>query len=238
MTVAFNYPAGSTLIDELIRRITNLDRTTALAALNRAQKWCLRQGTFQFQQAAPVTLTITAQVAPQQAARAVLSQASNLPPMDAGKAKMMLNPDGSPVVHVPWSDFWSALNFNLPASVMYDAYTVMTTVNQTDVTNTFYFFPNVTGTTQLYYHKMSTELTDSATSFSTLPPDFSDLLVDLAEAEERRIYDVGDTWQLLMQRSQDQIKVLLDGYRSETIQPTSLSDAQAKIQESTQLGRA
>lgn len=230
---------GQTLVTELVRRLANLDRPTALAALNRAQNWCLRQGTFQFMMTTPISIAITLQAAPAQAATA---SSANLNNLDVGKAKMVLNTDGTPIQHVPWSDFWQSMNYNLPSGLTtYDCYTVQSfnsAAAGSGTANTFYFLPNITGSAVIYGHRFASPLVDNVTSSLEMPNDFDDLVVDLAEAEERRIYDIGDTWQLLLARSQDQIKVLLDGYRSSTLQPTGLQDAQTKVQEATALGRA
>lgn len=225
--------SGTQLIDELVRRLTNEQRSDALAALNRAQKWVLRQGSFQFMMSAPVTLNPVQGSNPNLAAVATYAGS-----IEASKGKMMFNTDGTPIKHIPLSDFWNSLNYNLPATTSYDCYTIQT-VNSAavDPQHTFYFLPNQSGTAFFYFHRVATPLQDSSGIFSELPADFDDLLVDLAEAEERRIYDIGDSWQLLLGRAQDQIKVLLDGYRSETQQETGLNDAQLKAQEQTQVGR-
>lgn len=225
--------SGDLLVDELIRRLTNLDRTTALNALNRAQRWCLRQGSYQFMMGGPLPLSGTLRAAPQQTAIATVNGA-----IDPGKAKMIFNSaDGTPVRHVAWSDFWQSLNYNIPNNATYDTYTMQTLNTNGDPAHTIYLLPNISADIEFYYHRISTGLSDAPNSYSDLPSDFDDLLVDLAEAEERRIYDIGDSWQLLLTRSQDQIKLMLDGYRSESQQETGLTDASVKSQETTQLGR-
>jgi hypothetical protein len=157
--------------------------------------------------------------------------------MDPGKAKMILNIDGTPVQHVPLSDFWESFNYNLPEGASYNTYTIITDNTTSPPTHQFLFFPSIPGVVTLYYHRILTDLTGGSDR-TAFPKDFDDLIVDLAEAEERRVYDVGDSWQLLLARCQDQIKVLLDGYRSMTMEPSSLQDSSTKIQEKTALGQA
>lgn len=228
--------SGQQLVDELTRRLTNLDRTTALEALNRAQKWCVRQGSFQFMMTTvPYTFSSGGGILEQVGQMAAKAQISL--PMDPGKAKMVFNLDGTPIRHVPFDEFWQSVNYNIPTGTMYDTYTVKTQFYSNAPVHTFYFLPNVDGDAVIYYHSILGEIADGGGSYSELPNDFDDLLVDLAEAEERRIYDIGDSWQLLLQRSQEQIKLLLDGYRSSTQQETNLSDATVKAQETAQLGR-
>lgn len=219
------------MVTELQRRVTNLSSTIALAALNRAMSWVTRQGSFQFLMAGPVTLVVT------QDSSLLASSGAFTLAMDPGKAKMVFNGDGSPVQHVPFSEFWASENYNVASTGgLYDVYTLKTDNSATN-SHTMYFLPKTDGNVFLYYHRLPTPLTGD-TSIPDLPPDFHILLVDLAEAEERRIYDVGDSWQLLMTRAQDQLKLLMDGYRSMTQQPSSMSDSTLKIQEETQTGRA
>lgn len=156
---------------------------------------------------------------------------------DPGKAKMVLNADGSMVQHVALSDIWESYNYNLPVSTSYNVYTVVSDNTTSPPTHTFLFFPSMTGFVTLHYHRTMTDLTGGSDR-TPFPKDFDDLIVDLAEAEERRIYDVGDSWQILMARCQERIKVLSDAYRSMTQQATSLQDAQTKVQEVSQLGRS
>lgn len=311
----------SALVSELQRRLTNLDNTDALAALNRACRWVARQASFEFLTTASTVITVGTPLAatvvntgtmhlvdgdsaalwvsgdtfavdgtwapllgpfppaptgyPQSdividgdtygvywvldgqhmviAAvwhkatgtytwtheTATISPAGNGPSdMDPGKAKLVLNSDGSPVQHVPLSEFWASFNYESTVeSGAYDTYSIITDNTSNPPSHTFVFFPAPSGSVTLYYHRILQDLTLGGT-LTMFPRDFDDLIVDLAEAEERRIYDIGDTWQLLLARAQDQIKVLIDGYRSMTGQPAMVTESAAKIQESTQTGRA
>ena len=221
------------MVAELQRRITNLSSTVAQAALNRALSWVMRQASFQFMITGPLTLTVTGAADPNDPTASANLSGS----LDPGKAKMMLNIDGTPIQHVPFSEFWTSSNYNVTSMTgLYDTYTIRTD-NYASPTHSFYFMPKSNGTAIFFYHRVPNVI-DNSTGTCDLPVDFHPLLIDLAEADERRIYDVGDSWQLLMARSQDQLKLLIDGYRSMTSQPSQLSDAQVKIQEQTQLGKA
>lgn len=156
---------------------------------------------------------------------------------DPGKARVVLNSDGTMVQHVALSDIWESFNYNLPASTSYNVYTVVSDNTTTPPTHRFLFFPALPGVVTLYYHRTMTDLLGGSDK-TPFPKDFDDLIVELAEAEERRLYDVGDSWQILMARCQERIKVLSDAYRSMSQQATSLQDAQTKQMEVTQLGRS
>lgn len=207
------------LTTELQRRVSQVSSTDALAAVQRAIRWINRQGSYTFQLNSFQTWNVTS------------SAVYTIPTdMDTGKAHTLLNPSGLPVRKVGVQDSWISGNYNLPADKGFDCY-IITKVS-------FLFFPAQTATTAVaaLYHLRTVDISGSTTS--NLPRDFDDLIVDLAEAEERRVSDVGDTWPQILARCQDQIKTLLDGYRSVSQEPMPTTEAAGVVVEKTQIGRA
>lgn len=218
---------------ELQRRLQNLSDAHAIAALNRSIKWIERQSGYLFMaEPTPALIVVTSRTPPEQAAIGSMQVS-----FDPSKGKMVFNVDGTPVQHMALSDLWMSSNYNIPGQDIYDGYAIATDYTANPPLHTFYFTPNVSGSVFIYYHRAHVDIADSPSSFSGLPAEFDDLIVDLAEAEERRVYDIGDSWQLLLGRCQDQIKVLIDGFRSESQQAAQVSDATVKVQEATQIGR-
>lgn len=207
------------MVTELQRRITQLNGTDAGEAINRAIRWVNRQGSYSFQVADPTTLVV--------ANNGVTTAPAT---MDVGKAHVITNPNGHPVRKVGLQDVWLANNYNTPADLNYDVYTL----TQTKIV--FYPAINPGLTVTIIYHTITTDI--SGAQVSNLPRDFDDLIIDLAEAEERRFFDVGDQWPQLLARSVDQIKTLLDGYRSVTMEPMTGVEAALVVNEKLQTGRA
>jgi len=159
--------------------------------------------------------------------------------LDPGKAKLLMNYDGSPIMHAPLSEFWQSLNYNIrTGQTNYDTYTILSDNTVSPPTHQFLFFPSTgSSSVTLYYHRVLKDLTGGG-DYTAFPKDFDDVIVDMAEAEESRIYDSTDTWQILTARVQDQIKLLEDGYKNMTSEPAMQSESASKIQEATNLGRA
>jgi hypothetical protein len=212
---------------ELARRVTQLSTgvgSAAETAISRAIRWINRRGSYTFQRAAPTSLVITG-------GTLTIAAPSDL---DAGKAIGMTNPSGLPIRKGTGIDLWEAANYNLPSDEGFSLYWL--TMNN-PAPHTFNFRPSCATdkTVGLVYHKIVQPI--SGSSKSNLPDEFDDLVIDLAEAEERRINDVGDTWATVQARCQEEILKLLDGYRSVTIETGLASESAAEIQEETQVGR-
>lgn len=207
------------MVTELQRRITQLSAPDALAAVNRAIRWINRQGSFTFQLNTPQSWSVTS------------TAVYNIPSdMDIGKAHLLLNPNGTPIRKIGVHDAWVSKNYNIPPDKGFDTYHLtQTTVN---------FGPAQSGTTTVtaHYHLKTANI--SGSTAANLPRDFDDLIIDLAEAEERRIMDVGEIWPQVLARCQDQIKTMLDGYRSVSMEPMPTTEAAGAVQEKTQIGRA
>lgn len=222
------------MVTELRRRLTQLDATVAGAAINRAIRWVNRQGSFTFQLtgAAPITVnnTLAGPVDPEAAGVRQAAPAD----MDMGKAHFIRQEStGLPVRKVGIQDLWLDNAMGVPAGVagaIVSSYAIQG--------RNFYFRPFPSGALDLtiQYHKTTTDI--SGTQTSNLPKEFDDLVIDLAEAEERRIYDVGEVWVTLLARCQDQIRVLLDSYRSVSFQEMSSSDAKVAAEEKSAIGQA
>lgn len=209
------------MLTELQRRITQLNATDGAAAINRAVRWINRQGSFTFQVSAPTTLAITV----------ATGLATTPATMDVGKAHVIYNPNGTPIRRVGVQDVWQSSNFNVPAGTGWDCYTI-TGAN-------LVFFP--AGASQptpvnIIFHAITTDI--SGAQVANTPKDFDDLIIDLAEAEERRVYDVGEDWAQLLARSQDQAKVMLDGYRSTTMEAMTGTEAKLATEEKLSTGRS
>lgn len=215
---------------ELARRVTQVPTgasSAAEAAINRAIRWINRQGSYTFQLSAPVGLT---------PASVTTAYSSTPTPadFDPGKAFLLLGPNGNAIKQAPVSSLNEALNYNTIGNTDFDTYYLQAAGSGA---STLYLFPSITGSPSvtIIYHKVTADVTGSGTS--NLPRDFDDLVIDLAEAEEKRIYDVGDAWPQLLARAQDQIRVLLDGYRTQTIETGMDSEAQQVNAEKAQVGR-
>jgi hypothetical protein len=213
---------------ELARRVTQLATgaaSTAEAAINRAIRWTNRQGSYTFQLSVPVgvlPMTVSG-----------LSYITTPTDFDSGKAFLLLNNSGTAVKQAPVSGLGDTQNYNTIANTDFDQY-VLVAYNSGA---TMFLYPTVLGSgiLTLIYHRITADITGAG--LSNLPRDFDDLVVDLAEAEEKRIYDVGDAWSALISRCQDQIKVLLDNYKTQTIETGLDTEAQALIGEKAKVGR-
>lgn len=213
----------TTMVTELQRRVVQLSSADATAAINRAVRWVNRQGSYTFQVSDPTTLAVTA----------ATGLATTPATMDVGKAHMIYNLTGTPVRKIGVQEAWQTLNYNTPNGVGWDCYTFTGTK--------IVFFPahaSQPTSVNIIFHATTTDI--SGGQFTNLPKEFDDLIIDLAELEERRIYDVGEAahWMTMMARSQDQIKTLLDGYRSVTQQPMTGAEGDLAIQERMNKGRA
>jgi hypothetical protein len=209
---------------ELMRRVPQIISADAGAAINRAIKWVNRQGSYMFQLQAPTTLNVTS-------SGNIAAPAD----LDSGKAMYLANPSGLPIKQGALTDIGQTQNYNTITDSGFDQYVLKDSGTSTA---TFYFWPLQSGSTvvTLIYHLRTVDITGSTKS--NLPRDFDDLLIDFAEAEERRIYDIGEIWPQILARTQDQIKVLLDAYRTESIETGLTSEAGIVTQEKTQVGRA
>lgn len=85
---------------------------------------------------------------------------------------------------------------------------------------------------RFYYHTdaASTELTVGATMFFPTPNIFDNLMIDLAEAEARRIYGLAG-WEIIQKKAEGSIMSLLDSYRSTKTSLGGLVDQQKQTNE-------
>lgn len=85
---------------------------------------------------------------------------------------------------------------------------------------------------QFHFHAdaSSTELTVGADKYFPTPNVFDNLLIELAEAEVRRIYGLAG-WEIIQKRAESAIMVLLDKYRSSKSTVVGLSDQQKQTSE-------
>lgn len=216
---------------ELQRRVAQLSvgaGSAALAAINRSIRWIQRQGSYTFQLAGPTTLTCA-------------SGGTIALPLDVDPGKAILltnvtNGQGLPIVKGSFADLWEARNF-VAQDQGFDRYMIVAAPKSSSA-SVLHLFPtqSVSSDVSIRYHRLSVDLSDGSGT-SNLPRDFDDLVIDLAEAEERRINDIGDTWAQTYARCQDQIKVLLDAYRSTSMESGPGAEAQSAVAEKTQVGR-
>lgn len=208
---------------ELSRRISQLSAADLNAAINRAIRWINSQGSYVFQMTGPLTVTTDGS-----------GFVALNPNVDIGKAKYFENPDGTPINRASTFDPWLSANYNLSTSGVesgFDRYFL----RGTDAPE-IRFFPQLASSIQVNYYFHTKTVSISGASLSNLPADFDDVIVDMAEAEERRIYDVGEIWPQMLARSQDRILKLLDGYKSPTMEPTMVSEAAQAVQEKASIG--
>lgn len=220
---------------ELVRRVSQLSQgagSAALDAINRAIRWINRQGSYTFQLVADGA-TLTVPISP-----AKVNAPSDLDPGKALLISNVTNGAGLPIVKGSITDLWETRNFSGGiADDGFDRYLLVASASSA-VPSVFHFFPSQSAQADVLvrYHKLTVDLADGAVK-SNLPRDFDDLVIDMAEAEERRINDIGDTWNQMYARCQDQIKLLLNAYKSETILPGLETEAAELNQEKTQVGR-
>lgn len=214
-------------VAELQRRLTSLDSTTALNAINAAIEQINRATSYTFNtNSASTILSVTASGG--FAATAAVPANSDL-----GKEIAVFNANGTPVRRVSPSEFWMSQNYNIPVQspVQYDCYTFA----GPSVGGSMMFVPNASGNVTVFSTFQSTAISGAANS--ALPRDFDRLIVDLAEAEERRIYDIGD-WATLYARAKEDLKLLADAYKTMTNEPAGVTESANKVEEEQKLGRA
>lgn len=213
----------TTMQTELQRRVQQLGATDAGSAINRAIRWTNSLGAYSFQLQTPTTLAVTS-----------TGNIAAPADFDPGKPCYCANPNGTPIRFGPPTDVWETQGLNTIVDSGFDRFYIQ--VGAT-TTHTLYFWPVQTGTTTVtfIYHKITADIAGATTS--NLPRDFDDLIIDLAEAEESRIFDKGEVWAGLLQRSQERTKSLLDAYRSERIATGLSSENAAVVQEKTSVGR-
>lgn len=211
---------------ELNRRVTQLaigGGGPCETALNRAIRWINRQGSYTFQLQSVTALSVVGGG----------STVSTPADFDSGKACLLMF-NGIPIKNTPVSDLWESQNINTITDSGFSDYYITAAGSGASVI-TVLPINSITQLLTFIYHKVTADITGGATS--NLPRDFDDLVIDLAEAEEKRIYDVGDAWPQLLARAQDQIKVLLDGYKTQTIETGLDSEASEEIAMKAKLGR-
>lgn len=214
---------------ELAVRVTQVptgSSSRAEAAINRALRWVNRQGAYTFQLSAPTALTPTT--------TAGVTSVATPADFDPGKALLLMNASGTAIQKAAITDIDSTQNYNTISSTDFDQYYL---VAASSGASTIYLYPSIASpvAVTLVYHKVTADITGA--QVSNLPRDFDDLLIDFAEAEERRVYDVGDAWPQLMERSQSQAKLLLEAYRSAIEIQGLVSEAVAETGAKTQVGR-
>lgn len=89
-----------------------------------------------------------------------------------------------------------------------------------------------------YYHMdvASAELAESATVFFPTPNSFDNLLIELAEAEVRRIYGLAG-WDIIQKRAESAIVTLLDSYRSTKNLLNGMIDQQKQANEAKMMAQ-
>ena len=206
---------------ELQRRITQLSYPAALAAINRAVRWILRQGSFTFQGANKAILSVDG----------ATGNCSPPATFDEGKAHHIVQVStGLPVPKSGIQDLSNDNFTSIPSNLqMFACYTISNGLLK------FHPPQNTPLDIELHYIAKSLDLTDAVET--SLPREFDDVIVDLAEAEERRIYDVGEIWVPLLARCQDQIKLMLAAYSVVSQSPEPQQELAMAAAEKTQIGR-
>ncbi len=93
-------------------------------------------------------------------------------------------------------------------------------------------WPTVTHTLSLVFHAVPGAAITGAAKFPS-PEAFDSMLVDLAESETKRIYNIAG-WDIIQKRGQDSVLAMVDQYRSTKNAVAGMAD-QAKQTQETQL---
>jgi hypothetical protein len=208
----------SALYGELQRRLVNLDSTRAKAAINRAQRYIASADSLNFF-ATGGTLVVTGG----------LDIVALPATMDPGRAYVFFDANRKAIKSGGIQDFMRADGYNVEADKGYDMHFIaarnvrVRPIQSTDQT------------LSVLFHIIPTDYSaDSDTGL--MPVVFEELMIDFAEAAERRIYDIGD-WATLWKLSLDRLNQLADGYRTVTQFGMPGKEAAAAIAERTKLGR-
>jgi hypothetical protein len=150
------------------------------------------------------------------------------------------------VPQVPWEDAWiqrSSEMGNIPGAVSCWALRTNFSAGPPPVyAYRGYIFPPDSLTTdsdfRFIYHAdvSSTELTSAANQFFPTPNCFDNLLIELAEAETRRIYGIAG-WDIVQKRAESAIVSLLDPYRSTKNAAAGMVDQQKQTGERKLMGQ-
>jgi hypothetical protein len=222
-----------------------LDSTFWMKKLNEAYRWICQKGNFLWElrradlNVAPFanSFPLPADINPGKP----LYLLGPVPQMDPTAPTME-----SLVPYVPWETAWMQRQSELPTTfgaVSCWSMRPTFTVGPPPVyTYTGYTFPldviNAASTFTLIYHAdvSSTEFTAAATQFFPTPNIFDNLLIELAEAEAKRIYGIAG-WDIVQKRAESAIVSLLDPYRSTKNAVAGMADQQKQTGEKKLMGQ-
>ena len=216
------------MITELQARIPiNLDSIFCLMRLNSAYRWMDTQGSFiwNFIKGSLSLLTNTL---------AVVLPTTAGSSYDPGRAAVMYGA-GFRLNYIPPED-WA---LQRPSSGISGGPFSAWTVYCVPATPAYWaiFAPdsamNTTGATafDFYYHRMTpAPLTSGASIYFPTPDCFDDLIVDMAEAETRRLYSLAG-WEQIQQKATASAVLLLDQYRTTTESISGLTDSLKRREE-------
>ena len=222
-------------VAEIQRRITQISSPDALAAFNKASRWIEGRGSFIFQLSGSVLLT-SSSASIIDGPGTNFSQADLPLDFDPKKAILVANTSGLPIIPVPINRLWESFGLNNPDDQGFTTYRI--TAKNILGEYMILLRPAQSSNVQVGIRYHSKPYTYGLGDTTRLPEELELLAIDLAEAEERRIYSVGDQWVKTRDDIRAVIDKTLDGYRSISEEGMPMEEAVAAVQEQTKLGRA
>jgi hypothetical protein len=235
-----NLTSTTSMVAQLQTRVPiGLSSTFWMTKLNEAYRWISQKGNFIWDvKYANITLN------------SYVNTFSLPPTCDPGKPMVLVGPLpdvpnaalelNSVVTYVPWDvamdQRYSEMS-TIPGLVSCWTFATNFTAGPPPTYGyTAYIFPLDTVITnsqfRLVYHTdvASTEIPLAANQYFPTPNSFDNLLIELAEAEARRIYGLAG-WDIIQKRAESAITSLLDSYRSTKNVLAGLTDQQKQVNE-------
>jgi hypothetical protein len=165
---------------------------------------------------------------------------------DAGKSAWLLGdptfmPTRTLIPYKPWSEFSNMQHYQTTAPGTFTAWTYVPNFTLTAPTSYKWTItlapvdaavavpPGIT--LPFIYHAMTTTTFASGnTTFFPTPDQFDSLILDLAESEAKRIYNVSN-WDRIAQQANQAILEIIDTYRSDRYDLSGLFDVTAEAKE-------
>jgi hypothetical protein len=218
-----NLLSTSAMVAECQSRVPiGLDATFWMKKLNEAYRWICQKGNFIWElRSSDINVTAFMNFFP------IPSDVNAGKPMYLAGPVVNLDPTAaelnSLVPSVPWDEAWMQRASEMPlipGGVSCWSFRPNFSVGPPPVYTYFgYIFPidalTASCSFRLIYHSdvSSTEFSSAANQFFPTPNIFDNLLIELAEAEAKRIYGIAG-WDIVQKRAESGIVSLLDPYRS------------------------
>lgn len=201
--------------------------SVAMDELNNAFRWICQQGSF------PWMMRKTT------AAVAMTTGALTLPgDFDPGRPAVLYGAaaHASPfeIPHMPWDKAVKQQVHQTSGAKVYSCWTFFATLIGTTVTFSGLVFPASAATADeslpfVYHSVQFPALTSGAATFFPTPDHFDSLIVDLAESELMRQYQVAG-WDIVYKRATDQLRAMLSAYQTTKVIMTPAVEAMQAAQ--------